>query len=171
MFTRNKIISLFCTFLILPVFFLDMWSYTSLKRLKRIEKKLLFVESKLIHLSKLKYKNEILKTNALNTDPSYLHKELESTPLLLSSQPIQIVEKQGEKNSFVTEKTEALANKIVVDQQEIRRILYKIEGTDPFSKSNPPLLIITDFSLKKNHSIGDNFYLLDFEFLKRDLPL
>ncbi len=168
MFKAKKTLTLLLLLLTLPLLLFDLWGYNTFKQSKGHEKKLSLLSKRLHSLYRVEAENKQLLTMYLNADPSYIHTSLESLKLPTSPSSIEFIEKLNPKTPYFQEKKETLVKRVNVDFEDLKEILNRIELLENELPRGHPHLIISDFTLKKNKSMGDHFYHLDLELLKRD---
>lgn len=78
---------------------------------------------------------------------------------------MRFIEAAVESAEGVTETAEVLASPIEIDSQDLKEILFRIEGNRP----GKPLLMITDFRLiRKQQSWGSEVFEVNLKLLKRE---
>ncbi len=149
--------------LILPIAVLNFTKILKIKKLKKKQTELLFLESRIDSFASIEKANQKVRKKFKSFNPEYLYTFLEQLPL--TNNAIQMIETSSEKTPFYIEKKESLANSVEADLSEIKTILERVEGDETPQK---PHLTFTEFSLKKNKHPENITYHLNFKLTKRE---
>lgn len=117
----------------------------------------------------IKFENEMFLANFTPSHSSYIHTELESLRLP-SGAKLEFAEKETKKHPYYSEVLEKLITRPIINLEELKIILERIEPPKENPVLRSPHLIISDFTLKKNSALHDNLFHIDLELLKREYP-
>lgn len=174
-----------------------IWSlYQRNKKLLHYNQKIDFLEQKALLLKEIKIKKDQRWEEAKKSSAQYLCQKIEALPLLnIESQRVQSLLRQYPNNRILQDRLAFLQNDknriqfiqsqesigsgfsethfnfknpVQIDESDLRKILYSIEGNDPISKETKPLLMFKKFNLQKVlEDSGEMVYSLQTEIIKR----
>lgn len=166
---EKKLISLTLLILTLILVLFNISSYEAFCKERKCSVELETLSNFLKKSETIRLENEAFLSSFKPSHPTYIHAELESIRLTSGSK-IEFEEKEIKKHPYYSEGLEKLITRPLIDFEEVKLILEKIETPKAKGTLSPPHLIISDFTLKKNSSLHDNLFQIDLELLKREYP-